>query len=53
MPLPLLRGRPAEEIRDWVSSHGVDLTVLGSHGASGWTGGSASIVVGDPDTRPF
>jgi nucleotide-binding universal stress UspA family protein len=33
----LLEGRPAEEIRDWVSSHGVDLTVLGSHGASGWT----------------
>ena len=33
----ILEGRPAEEIRDWVSSHGVDLTVLGSHGASGWT----------------
>jgi nucleotide-binding universal stress UspA family protein len=33
----LLEGRPAEEIRDWVGSHGVDLTVLCSHGASGWT----------------
>jgi nucleotide-binding universal stress UspA family protein len=33
----VLEGRPAEEIRDWVSSHGVDLTVLGSHGESGWT----------------
>jgi nucleotide-binding universal stress UspA family protein len=33
----VLEGRPAEEIRDWVSSHGVDLTVLASHGASGWT----------------
>jgi len=33
----LLEGRPAEEVRDWVSSHDVDLTVLGSHGASGWT----------------
>jgi nucleotide-binding universal stress UspA family protein len=33
----VLEGRPAEEIRDWVSSHAVDLTVLGSHGASGWT----------------
>jgi len=33
----VLEGRPAEEIRDWVGSHGVDLTVLGSHGASGWT----------------
>ncbi len=33
----ILEGRPAEEIRDWVSSHGVDLTVLASHGASGWT----------------
>jgi len=33
----LLEGHPAEEIRDWVVSHGVDLTVLCSHGASGWT----------------
>ncbi len=33
----LLEGRPPEEIRDWVRSHGVDLTVLCSHGASGWT----------------
>lgn len=33
----ILEGRPAEEIRDWVSSHRVDLTVLASHGASGWT----------------
>jgi len=33
----VLEGRPAEEIRDWVSSHGVDLTVLASHGESGWT----------------
>ena len=33
----VLEGRPAEEIRDWVSSHNVDLVVLGSHGASGWT----------------
>jgi nucleotide-binding universal stress UspA family protein len=33
----VLEGRPAEEIRDWASSHGVDLVVLGSHGASGWT----------------
>ena len=33
----VLEGRPAEEIRDWVGSHGVDLVVLGSHGASGWT----------------
>jgi nucleotide-binding universal stress UspA family protein len=33
----VLEGRPAEEIRDWVSSQGVDLTVLASHGASGWT----------------
>ncbi|MBW2282471.1 MAG: universal stress protein [Deltaproteobacteria bacterium] len=35
--IEVLEGRPAEEIRDWVSGHGVDLTVLGSHGASGWT----------------
>ena len=33
----VLEGRPAEEIRDWVSSHGIDLTVLASHGESGWT----------------
>jgi len=33
----VLEGRPAEEIRDWVSCHAVDLVVLGSHGASGWT----------------
>lgn len=33
----LLEGHPAEEIRDWVRAHGVDLTVLASHGASGWT----------------
>jgi len=33
----LLEGRPAEEIRDWVASHGADLTVLASHGASGPT----------------
>jgi len=35
--IEILEGRPAEEIRDWVSSHGVDLTVLASHGESGWT----------------
>lgn len=33
----VLEGRPAEEIRDWVDGHEVDLTVLASHGASGWT----------------
>lgn len=33
----VLEGRPAEELRDWVSRHGVDLTVLGSHGESGCT----------------
>lgn len=33
----VLEGRPAEEIRDWVSSHDADITVLGSHGESGWT----------------
>jgi nucleotide-binding universal stress UspA family protein len=33
----VLEGHPAEEIRDWVSNHGVDLTVLASHGESGWT----------------
>ena len=33
----VLEGRPAEEIRDWVSNHDVDLTVLASHGASGMT----------------
>lgn len=33
----VIEGHPAEEIRDWVSDHGVDLTVLASHGASGWT----------------
>jgi len=35
--IEILEGRPAEEIRDWVSSHGIDLTVLASHGESGWT----------------
>jgi nucleotide-binding universal stress UspA family protein len=35
--IEVLEGRPAEEIRDWVSSQGVDLTVLASHGESGWT----------------
>lgn len=35
--IEVLEGRPAEEIRDWVNGHGVDLTVLASHGASGWT----------------
>ena len=39
----MLEGRPAEEIRDWVSRHGADLIVVSSHGASGWTeGGLAS-----------
>jgi len=33
----LLEGRPAEEICDWIADHEVDLTVLCSHGASGWT----------------
>ncbi len=33
----ILEGRPAEEIRDWVSGHAADLTVVSSHGASGWT----------------
>jgi nucleotide-binding universal stress UspA family protein len=33
----LLEGRVAEEICGWVTSHHVDLTVLCSHGASGWT----------------
>lgn len=33
----VLEGRPAEELRNWVTHHGVDLTVLGSHGTSGWT----------------
>ena len=33
----ILEGRPAEEIRNWADSNGVDLTVLGSHGASGVT----------------
>jgi nucleotide-binding universal stress UspA family protein len=33
----VLEGRPAEELRDWVGAHAVDLTVLCSHGASGWT----------------
>jgi nucleotide-binding universal stress UspA family protein len=35
--IEVLEGRPAEEIRDWVSDQGVDLTVLASHGESGWT----------------
>jgi nucleotide-binding universal stress UspA family protein len=33
----VLEGRPAEQIRDGVTNHGVDLTVLASHGASGPT----------------
>ena len=33
----LLEGRVTEEIRAWVTSHHVDLTVLCSHGVSGWT----------------
>jgi nucleotide-binding universal stress UspA family protein len=33
----LLEGRAAEEISGWVASHHVDLTVLCSHGRSGWT----------------
>jgi nucleotide-binding universal stress UspA family protein len=33
----LLEGRVTEEIRQWVSRHGVDLAVLCSHGAGGWT----------------
>lgn len=33
----LLEGRAAEEICGWVASHHVDLTVLCSHGRSGWT----------------
>jgi len=33
----LLEGRVAEEICGWVASHDVHLTVLCSHGASGWT----------------
>ncbi len=33
----LLEGRAAEEICGWATSHHVDLTVLCSHGASGWT----------------
>ncbi len=33
----LIEGRAAEQIRDWVRSHEVDLTVLCSHGASGRT----------------
>jgi len=33
----LLEGRAAEEICQWVTSHHVDLTVLCSHGRSGWT----------------
>ncbi len=39
MPLGIevLEGHPAEEIRDWVNCHDVDLTVLSSHGASGRT----------------
>jgi len=37
MHVELIEGRAAEQIRDWVSSHDVDLTVLCSHGASGRT----------------
>lgn len=33
----LIEGRAAEQIRDWVRAHDVDLTVLCSHGASGRT----------------
>lgn len=33
----ILEGHPAEEIRDWVSTHAADITVLCSHGSSGWT----------------
>ncbi|MBW2289502.1 MAG: universal stress protein [Deltaproteobacteria bacterium] len=33
----VLEGRPAEELRDWVDSNGVDVTVMCSHGSSGWT----------------
>lgn len=33
----IIEGRPAEELRDWIACHGVDLTVLCSHGSSGWT----------------
>jgi nucleotide-binding universal stress UspA family protein len=33
----VLEGRPAEELRAWLDQHGVDLTVLCSHGESGWT----------------
>ncbi len=33
----LVEGRAAEQIRDWVRGHEVDLTVLCSHGASGRT----------------
>ena len=33
----ILEGHPAEELRDWISTHGVDLTVFCSHGSSGWT----------------
>ena len=36
----LLEGRAAEEICSWETRHQVDLTVLCSHGASGWTGWS-------------
>jgi nucleotide-binding universal stress UspA family protein len=37
MKREIVEGHPAEELRDWISSHDVDLTVLCSHGASGWT----------------
>lgn len=33
----VLEGRPAEAIRNWVGTHGVDLTVLTSHGERGRT----------------
>lgn len=33
----VLEGRPAEVIRDWIASHGVDLTVLATHGERGRT----------------
>jgi len=31
----LMEGRPAEQINFWINTHGVDLTVLSSHGSSG------------------
>jgi nucleotide-binding universal stress UspA family protein len=37
MHVELIEGRAAEQIRDWVSGHDVDLTALCSHGVSGRT----------------